>query len=339
MVIVMKFNAWGVKGRWIPDYPKLRKRFGLKKFNFIFDGERENFLKNQLIIGHEFFGTWLKAARRGEAALVSGFTPSGIPHLGTLCIFKQMAYYQKKYGAKIYVPIADLEALYVRDTKPAMIETNTINLLAHLAASGVNLKKAIIYMQSGNIQTLLKTFQLANLTNKFDLNAIYSRDISLSYTLSAILMASDILLPLDHGNRSTLVTLGIDEIGHIKLVSKLAKELGIYGFPAVTYTDLIPGLAFSKMSKSQKQNSIKLSENPRTAERRVRKAVMNGNEPLYNSLVRWFSDPENEATERAKPERAGEIVRTLLEKQKLRYAAVMKDATNIANRLLKSRLK
>ncbi len=334
----MKFDAWRVEGRWTPDYTELRRRFRLKRFDF-FDGEPENFVKNRLVIGHEFFEEWLRNAERGAAALVSGFTPSGIPHLGTLCIFRQMAYYQKKYGAEVYIPIADLESMYARHTKPLAMEANTIDLLAHLAASGVNLERSTIYLQSDNAQTLRKAFGLASLVNKSELTSIYGMDLGLPYALSALLTVSDILLPLDHGSRSVLVTLGIDEIGHTKLAGELARKLGVRNFPAVTYTDLIPGLTLSKMSKSQGRNSIALSESPRAARRKVRNAVADGNELLYDSLTRWFSDLAGKATGATKPERAGEIVRMLLERQNLGYVAAIKDATRIADKLFKNRLK
>jgi len=34
-------------------------------------------------------------------ALVSGFMTSGFLHLGSLTVLKQMAYYQKEYGAEV----------------------------------------------------------------------------------------------------------------------------------------------------------------------------------------------------------------------------------------------
>jgi tryptophanyl-tRNA synthetase len=330
----MKFNEWGVKGRWVPDYPKLRKQFRLTKFDFDSRMEPENFIDNKLIVGHEFFGEWLNNAKKGKAALVSGFTPSGNPHIGTLCIFRQMAYYQKEYNAKLYIPIADLEAAYVRHTKQSTIKANTLDLLAHLAASGVNLKKSIIYLQSNNLVTLKKMYVLVNLLNKSEVNSTYRKN-GLPYILSALLMSSDILLPLDYGYRSVLVTLGIDEIGHIKLARNLAKKLNVCNFPSATYTDLIPGLYDSKMSKSISKNNIPLSENPNIAATKVKLAIENGNRSLYINLMKWFSNGSADISNELEPKFAGKIVKELLEKQRRGYKTAIPIATDIVDTLFK----
>ncbi len=331
----MKFNVWEVRGRWTPDYVRLRKHFRLNRFNFGSRMEPENFINNRLIIGHEFFGEWLNETKKGNAALVSGFTPSGNPHIGTLCIFRQMAYYQKIYNARLYIPIADLEAAYVRHTEQAIIKANTLDLLAHLAASGVNLKKSIIYLQSNNLATLKKTYMLVNQLKKSELDSIYWKDIGLPYALSALLMSSDILLPLDYGYCSVLVTLGIDEIGHIKLARTLAKKLGASNFPSVTYTDLIPGLSDSKMSKSISKNNIRLSENPDIAAEKARLAVEKGNKQLYINMVKWFSNSTYSISGKPEPKLAGKLVKDLLEEQNMRYKIAKREATGIVNKLFK----
>lgn len=336
VMMTMRFDAWRVEGKWLPDYGKLRRQFALERFDFALEGEREGFLMNHLVIGHKFFGTWLKDAKMGKAALVSGFTPSGTPHIGTLCIFKQMAYYQRRYGVKLYVPIADLESRYIRNTGSTAIKFNTINLLSHLSASGVDLRNAVVYLQSDNAPTLRKTLELASIMNETTLHSIYGRKVGMQEALSGLLMASDILLPLDKGSHSVLVTLGIDEIGYVKFSHKLADTLGIRNFPSVTYTDLVPGITCAKMSKSQKENSIALSENPAAASRKVADSVAGGNNYLYDSLVNWFPEFANEISAATKPKCAGEIVRMLLKRQNEGYIVAKKNARIIASTLFKT---
>ena len=329
----MNFDAWKVNGKWAPVYKKLREEFRLSKFNSNESMISANFIDRNLIIGQEFFGRWLDKAKKGEAALVSGFAPSGTPHLGTLCVFKQMAYYQKNYNAKLFIPIADLEAIYVRHTAFKDVKANTINLLAHLAASGISLKKSNIYLQSNNLHTLEKTFMLANNLSISEFNSMYGRHKNLGHMLSALLMVSDILFPLNKGYDAVLVPIGIDEIKHIKLTRKLAKRLGIDTFPSATYADLIPGLFNSKMSKSVSENSIALSENPEIAERRVRLAISKNTVGLYYALTRWFSSDNEDNLFGTKSEQGGKIVRKILEKQNENYIAAIKDAQYIARAL------
>jgi tryptophanyl-tRNA synthetase len=329
----VKFDAWKVEGIWKPDYESLRKLFSLQKFNFKLK-KQPNFVKNNLIIGHEHFEKWLRASSKGKAALVSGFMPSGTPHLGTLTIFKQMAYYQKEYGAKVYIPIADLEAIYVRHSGLKQVKRNTITILAHLAAAGVDIENSVVYFQSQNFDTLRETFFLIGLVSKEELDKIYWKNVSVFYSVSGLLMVSDILYPLAHRYSSVLVTLGIDEISHIKLVSKIAEKLGIKDFPSVTYSDLIPGLKTSKMSKSTPENNILLSDSVVSAMKKVEKAIGGGNRNLYISLVRWFSDTmqlETSIDEQIK--HAKEIIRKEMSNHRKNYIANLPTATKIANSL------
>jgi len=329
----VKFDAWKVEGIWKPDYESLRKSFSLQKFNFKLK-KQPNFVKNNLIIGHEHFEKWLRASSKGKAALVSGFMPSGIPHLGTLTIFKQMAYYQKEYGAKVYIPIADLEAIYARHSSLKQVKRNTITILAHLAAAGVDIENSVVYFQSQNFDTLRETFFLIGLVSKEELDKIYWKNVSVFYSVSGLLMVSDILYPLAHKYSSVLVTLGIDEISHIKLVSKIAEKLGIKDFPSVTYSDLIPGLKTSKMSKSMPENNILLSDSVVSAMKKVEKAIGGGNRNLYISLVRWFSDTMQLETSIDKQiKHAKEIIRKEMNNHRKNYIANLPTATKIANSL------
>jgi len=329
----MKFDAWKVKGIWKPDYESLRRSFGLQKFNFKLKNE-PNFVKNNLVIGHEHFEKWLRASSKGKAALVSGFMPSGIPHLGTLTILKQMAYYQKEYKAKLYIPIADLEAMYIRHSNMQEIKRNTIAILAHLAAAGVDINNSIVYFQSQNFDTLRETFYLIRLVSEGELDKIYWKNVDILYSVSGLLMVSDILYPLAYNYNSVLITLGIDEISHIKLVSKIAEKLGIKDFPSVTYTDLISGLKTSKMSKSMPGNSILLSDSASSAMRKVEKAIKAGNIDLYTSLVRWFADTmELETSLDNQIKHAKEIIKKEMSNHRKNYIVNLPDATKIANSL------
>jgi tryptophanyl-tRNA synthetase len=329
----MKFDAWKVKGIWKPDYKSLRRSFGLQKFNFKLKNE-PNFVKNNLIIGHEHFEKWLHASSKGKAAVVSGFMPSGIPHLGTLTIFKQMAYYQKEYNAKLYIPIADLEAIYVRHLSMKEVKRNTITVLAHLAAAGVDIKNSVVYFQSQNFDTLRETFYLIGLVSRGELDKIYWKNVDIPFSISGLLMVSDILYPLAHKYNSVLVMIGIDEISHIKLVSKLAERLGVKDFISVTYSDLIPGLKTSKMSKSMPENSILLSDSVPSAMRKVEKAIKAKNINLYISLVKWFSDTmELETSLDKQIKHAKEIIKKEMTNHRKNYIANLPNATKIANSL------
>lgn len=256
----MEFDAWSVPKVDNLQYARMRAKLKINPFNFDLK-ERPNFSKRGLIIGHNNFDGWLELASNGKrVSLVSGFMPSGIPHLGTLCILQQMAYYQKIYNAELFIPIADIEATCVRNKSDKDIREITPKLIAHLMAAGVNIRNSKIYLQSRNIQTLKIALNLASFINKSKFEGLYGRKLNKGEIISSLAMAADIIYPESFKYDGILVTLGIDEISHAKLVYEIIKKRGFKNLISFTYCNLLQGILGSKMGKSVPQNSIKLDD-------------------------------------------------------------------------------
>lgn len=115
--MVKKLNPWKIPTLTPEHYNFLKRMYNLKDVNFSLK-DNPNFIKRNLLIGHDNFKRWInKAKKKKKVALISGFMTSGFLHLGSLTVLKQMAYYQKKYNADVIIPIADLEAMCVRKNK------------------------------------------------------------------------------------------------------------------------------------------------------------------------------------------------------------------------------
>ena len=206
-----KLNPWQIPTLTEKHYNYLRKLYNLAEMNFKLKNN-PNFIKRNLIIGHDNFGKWIKKAEQGKkVALVSGFMTSGFLHMGSLAVLEQMVYYQNKYNANVIIPIADLEAMCVRKTKGSDLKKIIVEFLAHFFAAGLNPDKTKLYLQTKNLDVLKEA---ALFTSKIDipeLEKIYDRRLTLAEAFSSLVMAADILIPQIEGYEATLITLGIDE--------------------------------------------------------------------------------------------------------------------------------
>jgi len=288
------FNPWKISTLDEEDYNFLKKHFRLANFNFNLTDNPMFSIRN-LILGHDNFDKWLMAAKNGKkVALVSGFMTSGNFHVGSLAVLKQMAYYQQKYNTKIFIPLADLEAICVRKIKKEDINNIVTRFLSHFHAAGLNLDKCNIYLQTQNLDVLRYASIFTSNINSEDIKKIYDRKMTLGEVFSSLVMVADILYPQMLSYDKTLITLGIDEISHFMLTKELVKKLD-YDFPAITYNKMITGLQGSKMGKSIPENSILLTDSPETIEFKLNK-LRDKKFPLVRNcafnILQWFCEDD-----------------------------------------------
>ncbi len=286
-----EMNPWEMATLREKDYQQIREAFGLAPAEQDLSGSPW-FIKRQLLVGQEGLSTWLNAATAGRAvALVSGFMTSGEFHLGSLAVLRQMQYYHEQYGARLYIPIADLEALAVRKIQKGDVGQTLTNFLRHMIAAGIDAQRANIYLQTGNAKVLAGGLLYSAHITMQDLENIYKRRLELGEAISSLVMASDIVDPLRDGCESVLIILGIDEINHFVLTKEVIRRVEPeFPPPAITYHRMITGLHGSKMGKSLPQNSVRLGESPDSMKQKLEKAYpapsLEGNWAW--DILRWF---------------------------------------------------
>lgn len=348
--MINKLNPWKISTLTPKIYEDLIKHYSLQPINFKLKNN-PIFLRRNLIVGHYRFLEWLKKAEKEEkVALVSGFMTSGFLHLGSLAVIKQMVYYQKNYGAKIIIPIADLEAICVRKTKKSEIKRILIDFLAHFFAAGLSPKDTLIYLQTKNLEVLKQASLFTGKISLEDLEKIYDRKLTLGEIHSSLVMAADILYPQFFNYKGTLINLGVDEICHFAFVKKIIPLLGSeFYIPSITYNKIITGLNGSKMGKSIPENSILLLDKLETAKSKLIR-LKNKNIELFQNaafnILEWYCEDDSiikkilnisdkkEANNLAINE-ACEVVEKLLEKHQKNYRKNLPIAKKIADKLIK----
>ncbi len=217
--------------------------------------------------------------------VLSGIRSTGNLHLGNYYgALRNFIKMQDEYNCYFFV--ADYHSLTTHPD-PKMLHENVKNVLTEYLAAGLSPEKSTIYIQS-DVPEIPELYLLLNMhaymgelakTPSFKEKARKQpENVNAGLLTYPVLMATDILI-----HRADYVPVGKDQEQHIELTRKFGRRFnnfyGVDFFPepkAFNFgTDLIkiPGLDGSgKMGKSE-GNCIYLKDDPKTIEKKVKKAL------------------------------------------------------------------
>ncbi|MFQ5620653.1 MAG: tryptophan--tRNA ligase [Candidatus Nanoarchaeia archaeon] len=283
----MTVTPWEVKGDI--DYGKLIKAFGVKPLKKMPEMFLEHVLfRREFTFAHRDIGLVFDCIRKGKPFnMMTGCMPTGKFHLGHLIVAQQIIHYQK-LGAHCYIAIADVEAYHSRGQSLEESRKNAIEqYVKNYIALGLKPKNCEIYFQSNRSKDSGKAnsyYRLQNLLashatfNEF--KAVYG-DINPGKMLSAIQQAADMLHPQlseFSGVGPTIVPVGIDQDPHLRLARDMSKRIKVYRFTQLTssYHRFIPGLGGGKMSSSDPNSFIAMTDDAKTVKKKINKYAFSG---------------------------------------------------------------
>lgn len=275
------------------DYDKIIKQFGIQDFEEELKKIKNphRLMRRGIIFGHRDFGEIIKLINSNKPfAVVTGMMPSGPMHIGHKMVIDQLIWYHNQ-GAKLSIPIADLEAYAARGIsfekgKQLAIDeylTNYIALGLDLTSDDIN-----VYLQSKNSILHNLSFRASLKANFNEMKAIYgfTPSTNLAHVNSPLIQVADILMPQveeNGGPINTLVPVGIDQDPHLRLTrditNKLKDELGFI-IPSSTYHRFLTGLTGDKMSSSKPKTAIYLNDSTKDAVKKLKSAKTGGRESL-----------------------------------------------------------
>lgn len=223
-----EINPWA--NQQTLDIQRLFSEFGIEPIDNIIGllPEVPYFMKRGIVIGHRDYTPIAGCIRDGKPFhILTGFMPSGHPHLGHLMVMKEVVWHVQQ-GGNGFITIADREAHAVRDTSWEKCREYGREYLACLYALGFEGKT---YFQSRN--ELLKdlAFESSIRVNLSELQSIYgfSQETSLGHMMSVITQVADILYPqVESYPAPTVVPVGIDQDPHIRLTRGVAHKLRMF---------------------------------------------------------------------------------------------------------------
>ena len=246
--------------------------------------------------------TTIKSTNTHKKPIVfSGAQPSGELTVGNyIGALRQWVHMQDNYDC-IYC-IVDQHAITVRQD-PIELKKRTLDTLALYLACGIDPKKSIIFVQSHvpqhtQLSWALNCYtyfgELSRMTQFKDKSTLHAENINAGLFDYPVLMAADILL-----YQTNQVPVGIDQKQHLELSRDIAQRFNsIYGEIFTIPDPFIPEKGArvmslqepqKKMSKSDdnRNNVITLLENPKTAAKKIKRALTDSEEPprVYYDLA------------------------------------------------------
>ena len=298
------FNPWDVEGDI--DYGKLVKEFGIEPLEQLPEVFTDNVLfRRKVIFAHRDFGRILARIRdKKPFAMMTGLMPTGRMHIGHMLVAQQMIFYQS-LGAKLYICVADVEAynargLSLEECRRTAVEDYILNYVA----LGLKPENCEIYFQSDRSEDAKKAnayYRLQELLARHatfnEFKAVYG-EITPGKMISALLQASDMLHPMlsefEGKGVPVVVPVGIDQDPHLRLARDLSKRFKGHSLmaPASTYHLFMPGLGGGKMSSSDPNSFIALTDTPKQAAKKVNKYAFSGGQATVEEHREKGGDPD-----------------------------------------------
>ena len=212
------------------DVEKLFAEFGIEPISPVISELTEvpYFMRRGIVVGHRDYRPIAWAIRnKTPFHILTGFMPSGHPHLGHLMVMKEVIWHVQQ-GGNGYITIADREAHAVRGLSWEKCNEYGKEYLSCLYALGF---EGQTYFQSKNNRLKDLAFEAATKVNFSELTAIYGfgADTDLAHADSVITQVADILYPqVDREPAPTVVPVGIDQDPHIRLTRGIAHKMRMF---------------------------------------------------------------------------------------------------------------
>ncbi|MEF8831790.1 MAG: tryptophan--tRNA ligase [Halobacteriales archaeon] len=224
-------DPWG--SSTVADYRRLFEDFGIERFEEVLSEvpTPHYLMRRGVIFGHRDYRRVAAAMRADEPfAALSGFMPTGDPHIGHKLVFDELIWHQKQ-GGDTYGLIADLEAHSARGLTWAEIDEHARDYVLSFLALGFDPEDGTVYRQSDNRELQDLAFELGAEANFSELQAIYGFDgeTDVSHMQSVVTQAADILYPQLDEPKPTVIPVGPDQDPHMRLTRDLAARMRSFG--------------------------------------------------------------------------------------------------------------
>ncbi|WEL22788.1 tryptophan--tRNA ligase [Halorhabdus sp. BNX81] len=224
-------DPWG--SSTVADYRNLFEEFGIEEFDEILpDVPAPHYLMRRgVIFGHRDYRPVARAMRDDDPfAVLSGFMPTGDPHIGHKLVFDEIIWHQRQ-GGDAYGLIADLEAHAARGLTWDEIDEHARDYILSLLALGFDPEEGTLYRQSENRELQDLAFELGAEARFAEFEGIYGFDgeTDVSHMQSVVTQIADILYPQLDEPKPTVIPVGPDQDPHMRLARDVAARMRYFG--------------------------------------------------------------------------------------------------------------
>lgn len=286
--MVQKVTPWEVEGEI--DYKKLIKEFGVQPLdNLPKEFEKELIFRRNIVFAHRDIQRVLEAKKNKKPfAMMTGLMPTGRFHIGHALIAQQIIFWQN-LGAKVYIAVADVEAYLSRNQSFEDSKRIAFNeYIKNYIALGLKKKNLEIYFQSDRSKDAKKSNAYYRLQNELSRYATFNEfkgaygEITPGKMLASLLQATDMLHPqlpeFENSSLPTVIPVGIDQDPHLRLTRDISKRIKDHKFTQLssTYNVFMPSLSGGKMSSSDPNSFIALTDSEKEVENKIKRYAFSG---------------------------------------------------------------
>ncbi len=281
--MVQTVTPWLVKGKM--EYKRLVEEFGTKEINKFLKGKLEKLTKeNNPLIKRNFFFSHrdlnlvLKDYEEKKGFfLYTGRGPSGPMHLGHLVPLLFTKWLQDKFKVNLYIQITDDEKyLTDRRKKWKEVQAHADDNILDIAALGFDPERTFIFKNSEYIKNVYPLMvNIARRINYSTAKSVFG--FTNESNIGIIWFPAFQLIPTFFEKRRCLVPAAIDQDPYWRVQRDIAEPMGFKKVAAIHSKFLPPlGKVEGKMSGSEKEGAIWLTDDEKTVKRKIKKYAFSG---------------------------------------------------------------
>jgi tryptophanyl-tRNA synthetase len=300
--VAQDFNVtpWEVKGK--VDYDKLIIQFGTQKLTGelkektkrLINDELHVMLRRNVFFSHRDYDLILKDYEDGRGFfLYTGRAPSLGMHIGHLIPFIFTKWLQDKFKVNVYIEVTDDEKFmrnvdYTLDQTRQWAYDNTLDIIA----VGFDPDRTFIFQDTEYIRNMYPiAIKIAKKLTFNEVRATFGLDTSSN--IGIIFYPALQIAPTMFEHKRCLIPAGIDQDPYWRLQRDIAESLGYYK-AAQIHSKFLPPLTGpeGKMSSSQPESAIYLTDDPKTVERKIMKYAFSGGQPTIELHRKYGGNPD-----------------------------------------------
>lgn len=298
-------TPWKVDGK--VDYELLEKQFGIRPINDEmlkriekYTGPLHWLIRRKIFFAQRELSWLLDEYERGNKFyLYTGLAPSGQMHIGHLLPFILTQWLQEKFNVEVLIQIPDEEKYWARQNLGMSLEDYhklAEDAALNIAAMGFKPDKTKIFINTDYAKTLYR--QAVKVAGHITFSTIkdafgVGNDTNIGWIFYTSMQTVPAFLKSVQEGRNVpcLIPLGVDQDVHFRVARDVIGKLGYYK-PAIIHNMFLPSLTGeSKMSASEKQNTIYLNDSKEEVEKKVGRALT-GQQATAELQRKYGGDPD-----------------------------------------------
>jgi len=262
------------------DYERLVSLFGVDKITPEMIKKFKNpptMLRRGYFYAHRDFD---KILAKPKFAIVSGRGPSGPLTIGHLAVFKAVKQLQDETGCFVFIPLSDDEKSLYKNITLEKAREYALDNLKDLIAVGFDLKNTEFLIDSKQMNQDLYNLSIKcarRMTGSMIKDALgFTDSNNVGSIFYPAMQAAHILYPTYKYKLPVMVIVAIDQDVMIRLTRDVAPKLGMEK-PADLLMKFLPSIKQGgKMSASDPESAIYVTDTPEDACRKIKKKAFSG---------------------------------------------------------------